>query len=92
MNTGRVIIETIGDKDPLEIPGIVVKNHGPFAWGADPSKAVYNGVVLEKIAEMAYRTLTLNPLASRAPQYLLDKHYYRKHGVGAYYGQINIKE
>ncbi|WP_426350366.1 L-ribulose-5-phosphate 4-epimerase [Alloiococcus sp. CFN-8] len=86
-NTGRVIIDTIGDKDPLEIPGIVVKNHGPFAWGNDPSEAVYNGVVLEKIAEMAYRTLTLNPLATRAPQYLLDKHYYRKHGAKAYYGQ-----
>ena len=52
LNTGRVIIETIGDKEPLEIPGIVVKNHGPFAWGNDPSEAVYNGVILEKIAEM----------------------------------------
>ncbi|MGM9972721.1 MAG: L-ribulose-5-phosphate 4-epimerase [Clostridiaceae bacterium] len=92
LNTGRVIIETIGDRDPLEIPGIVVKNHGPFAWGTNPSEAVYNGVVLEKIAEMAYCTLTLNPLATRAVQFLLDKHYYRKHGAKAYYGQINIKE
>ncbi len=92
LNTGRVIIETIGDRNPLEIPGIVVKNHGPFAWGTNPSEAVYNGVVLEKIAEMAYCTLTLNPLATRAAQFLLDKHYYRKHGAKAYYGQINIIE
>ncbi|WP_426350424.1 L-ribulose-5-phosphate 4-epimerase [Alloiococcus sp. CFN-8] len=87
LNTGKVIIETLGNKDILEVPGIVVKNHGPFAWGTSPGNAVYNGVVLEKIAEMAYRTLTLNSKATPAPQYLLDKHYFRKHGAGAYYGQ-----
>ncbi|HHU73152.1 MAG TPA: L-ribulose-5-phosphate 4-epimerase [Clostridiales bacterium] len=87
LNTGKVIIETIGDKDPLEIPGIVVKNHGPFAWGKTPAGSVYNAVVLDKVAEMAYYTMTLNPRVERVSQYLLDKHYFRKHGANAYYGQ-----
>jgi L-ribulose-5-phosphate 4-epimerase len=87
LNTGKVIIETIGDKDPLEIPGIVVKNHGPFAWGKTPAGSVYNAVVLDKVAEMAYYTMTLNPGVERVSQYLLDKHYFRKHGANAYYGQ-----
>lgn len=87
-NTGKVIIETI-DKmgyDPIAIPGIVVKNHGPFAWGTSPANAVYNAVVLEKVAEMDFKTLFLNPKAS-IKQYVLDKHYMRKHGPNAYYGQ-----
>ena len=82
-----MIIETLGDKDPMEVPGIVVKNHGPFTWGTSPANAVYNAVVLDKVAEMAHHTLTLNPDVKRAPQYLMDKHYYRKHGANAYYGQ-----
>jgi L-ribulose-5-phosphate 4-epimerase len=86
-NTGKVIIETIGDKNPMEVPAIVVKNHGPFAWGKTPDGAVYNAVVLEKVAEMAYKTMTLNPKVNRVSQYLLNKHYYRKHGANAYYGQ-----
>lgn len=89
-NTGKVIIETIGDKDPMEVPGIVVKNHGPFAWGNSPANAVYNAVVMDKVAEMAYHTLTLNPQVKGAPQYLLDKHYFRKHGADAYYGQTGV--
>lgn len=87
LNTGKVIIETIGSGDPMAIPGIVVKNHGPFAWGKTPAGSVYNAVVLDKVAEMAYKTMTLNPDVKRVPQHLLDKHYYRKHGANAYYGQ-----
>lgn len=87
-NTGKVIIETIenGKYDPMAIPGIVVKNHGPFAWGKDPANAVYNAVVMEKVAEMDLKTLALNPNSAMA-QYMLDKHYMRKHGPNAYYGQ-----
>lgn len=89
-NTGLVIIETIGEKDPMGVPGIVVKNHGPFTWGNSPANAVYNAVVLDKVAEMAYKTITLNKNAKPAPQYLLDKHYFRKHGENAYYGQEGL--
>ncbi len=87
-NTGKVIIETIEglNIDPAAVPGIVVKNHGPFAWGKSPANAVYNAVVMETVAEMDLKTLMLNPLASIA-RYVLDKHYMRKHGPNAYYGQ-----
>lgn len=85
--TGKVIIETIGDKMPLDIPGIVVKNHGPFAWGKTPNLAVHNAVVLEKVAEIAYKTIMINKEVGEVPSYLLDKHYLRKHGKNAYYGQ-----
>lgn len=87
-NTGKVIIETVdsGGYDPMAIPGIVVKNHGPFAWGKSPANAVYNAVVMEKVAEMDLKTLQLNPNSVMA-QYVLDKHYMRKHGPNAYYGQ-----
>lgn len=87
-NTGKVIIETIENLnyDPMAIPGIIVKNHGPFAWGINPSNSVYNAVVLEKVAEMALKTLILNPKAD-IKSYVLDKHYMRKHGPNAYYGQ-----
>ena len=88
LNTGKVIIEIIDRLgiDPMAVPGIVVKNHGPFSWGKSPANAVYNAVVLEKVAEMDIKALTLNP-QSTMPQYVLDKHYYRKHGANAYYGQ-----
>lgn len=87
-NTGKVIIETVdsGGYDPMAIPGIVVENHGPFAWGKSPANAVYNAVVMEKVAEMDLKTLQLNPNSVMA-QYVLDKHYMRKHGPNAYYGQ-----
>lgn len=87
-NTGIVIIETIEGRqiDPMAVPGIVVKNHGPFAWGKSPANAVYNAVVMEKVAEMDLKTLFLNPNAEMK-QYVLDKHYMRKHGPNAYYGQ-----
>ncbi len=84
-----VVIYTWGNAsgiDPMAIPGVVVKNHGPFAWGISPANAVYNAVVLEKVAEMDFKTLMLNPNASMQ-QYILDKHYMRKHGPSAYYGQ-----
>lgn len=88
LNTGKVIIETIDGLhlDPMAVPGIVVKNHGPFAWGTSPANAVYNAVVMEKVAEMDLKTLMLNHKASMQ-QYILDKHYKRKHGPNAYYGQ-----
>ena len=87
-NTGIVIIETLEGRqiDPMAVPGIVVKNHGPFAWGKSPANAVYNAVVMEKVAEMDLKTLSLNPNAEMK-QYVLDKHYMRKHGPNAYYGQ-----
>lgn len=87
-NTGKVIIETIESigYDPMSIPGIVVKSHGPFAWGNSPANAVYNAVVMEKVADMGLKTLMLNK-ESNMEQYILDKHYKRKHGPSAYYGQ-----
>jgi len=87
-NTGNVIVETIKERgyDPMAIPAILTKNHGPFTWGKDADAAVYHSVVLEKAAEMALKTLVLNPNAS-IDQYVLDKHYMRKHGPNAYYGQ-----
>ncbi len=88
VNSGKVIIECIKKMgyDPMAIPGIVIKNHGPFAWGKSPANAVYNAVVMEKVAEMDLKTLALNPNAEMK-QYVLDKHYMRKHGPNAYYGQ-----
>ena len=85
-NTGKVILETINKKTPLNIPGCIVKNHGPFAWGKNADEAVHNAVVMETIAEMNLKTLQLNPCAN-LEQYVLDKHYNRKHGKNAYYGQ-----
>lgn len=86
-NTGVVIAETFRDKDPNAIPACLVKNHGPFTWGPTPAKAVENAVTLEAVAEMAIQTLRLDPHAAPVAQYLLNKHYYRKHGKNAYYGQ-----
>ncbi len=86
-NTGLVILETLRDADVMAVPGILIKNHGPFAWGKDPDEAVYHAAVLEQVAKLAALTETINPDAQRADQYLLDKHYLRKHGTNAYYGQ-----
>jgi len=85
--TGSVIIETFGGKDPNAIPGVVVKNHGPFAWGKNPDEAVHNAAVMEEVAFMDWHAMILNPSAGQMPQVLLDKHYLRKHGANAYYGQ-----
>ncbi len=87
LNTGKVIIETIGAGDPLSNPGILVRNHGPFAWGTTAAESVYHAVVLETVAEIALSTVLLREDCSRAPQHILDKHYFRKHGANAYYGQ-----
>lgn len=91
LNTGNVIVETLRQLaiDPLAVPGIVVKNHGPFTWGKDAAASVYHAVVMEKVAEMDLKTLLLNPDAGLA-QYVLDKHYMRKHGPNAYYGQRKV--
>ena len=87
LNTGRVIEERFHDLDAEAFPGVLVAGHGPFTWGPTPRKAVENAVALEQIAAMALDTLRLDPDAEPAPSYVLDKHYFRKHGPGAYYGQ-----
>ena len=88
-NTGLVIIETFKNKgiDPQAVPGVLVSNHGPFAWGTDANNAVHNAVVMEEVAKMALRSMQLSPLLTPISQTILDKHYLRKHGKNAYYGQ-----
>lgn len=87
LNTGVVIIETIGESDPMAIPGIIVREHAPFTWGKNANDAVHHAVVVEEVAKMATDTLAINPDIIRIQQELLDKHYLRKHGKNAYYGQ-----
>lgn len=87
LETGNVIIETFQGIDPMSIPGVLVHSHGPFAWGIDPLNAVHNAVVMEEVAFMDWHAMMLNPGAGRMQQELLDKHYLRKHGANAYYGQ-----
>ncbi len=86
-NTGLVMIETLGEIPPLSIPGMLVKEHAPFAWGSDADNAVHNAVVIEEVANMALKTLLINPDVARLNSALLNKHYLRKHGKNAYYGQ-----
>lgn len=88
-NTGKAIVERFSGVDPLEVPAVLVAGHGPFVWGATPSEAVENNLVLEKIAKIALGTLLLNPEVVGLPGYLLQKHYQRKHGPKSYYGQKN---
>lgn len=88
-NTGMVIAETFRGKDAGAVPAVLVKNHGPFTWGATPAKAVENAVTLEAVAKMAIETERINAKAGEVDKYLLDKHYFRKHGKNAYYGQNN---
>lgn len=87
LETGNVIIETFRGKSPKDIPAVLVHSHGPFAWGTDPHNAVHNAVVLEELAFMAFHTEALAPAIGPMQQELLDKHYLRKHGKNAYYGQ-----
>lgn len=88
-NTGKVIVETFRERnlEARAVPGIICRNHGPFTWGRDAAQAVYHAVVLEEVAKMALYTISINPEAGPAPQHVLDKHYLRKHGPNAYYGQ-----
>ena len=88
-NTGLLIVNEFRKmkKDILAVPAVLCKNHGPFTWGKDGMEAVHNAVVLEECAKMAMRAELINPQVKPAPQELQDKHYYRKHGANAYYGQ-----
>lgn len=90
-NTGKVIVETFQDMDPKHMPGVLVYEHGPFTWGDSPEKAVMHAIVLEEVAKMAYKTMTLRQMApvKTIQKTLLDKHFLRKHGSNAYYGQNN---
>lgn len=89
LNTGNVIIETFRQRqlNPVHVPAVICQNHGPFTWGKDASQAVYHAVVLEEVAKMALLTRQVNPDAAPAPQFIQDKHFMRKHGPNAYYGQ-----
>ena len=89
LETGNVIVETFEKNgiDPLRIPSVLVNSHAPFCWGKDAHEAVHNAVVLEEVAKMALHTFALNPGVQAMDQHLLDRHYLRKHGAGAYYGQ-----
>lgn len=89
-NTGLVIVETFEKLgvDPMHVPGVLCANHGPFTWGKDAAQAVYHAVVLEEVAKMARMTEQINPQVKPAPDTIRDKHFYRKHGANAYYGQV----
>ena len=88
-NTGKIIIDTFRGRnlDPVAVPGCLCHSHGPFTWGKDAAEAVYHAVVLEEVAKMAALTRLVDSDAAPAPQHILDKHYQRKHGANAYYGQ-----
>lgn len=87
LNTGQVIIETLGEANPLHTPGIVVYQHGQFAWGKDAHEAVHNAVVMEEVARMAWIARGINPQLQPIDSWLMNKHFQRKHGPNAYYGQ-----
>lgn len=89
VNTGKVIVETFKERgiDPDAIPAVLVNGHGPFTWGKTPAKAIENSYVLDEVADMASQTEQIGGKENKLPQFVLDKHYFRKHGVGAYYGQ-----
>ncbi|WP_438349724.1 L-ribulose-5-phosphate 4-epimerase [Paenibacillus sp. FA6] len=87
LETGHVIIETFKDLNPMDVPSVLVNLHAPFSWGKNAHDAVHNAVVTEEVAKMAYRSFILNPELGSMDQALLDKHFFRKHGANAYYGQ-----
>ena len=88
-NTGKVIVDTFGARglNPVWVPGVICRNHGPFTWGKSPAQAVYHAVVLEEVAKMALFTVQLDAQAPAAPKHVVEKHFMRKHGPNAYYGQ-----
>lgn len=89
VQTGKIIVERLADADPLEAAAVLVAGHGPFAWGRDPRDAVHNSVALERVAQMALGSFMLNPALNELPHHIQEKHYRRKHGPTAYYGQKN---
>jgi L-ribulose-5-phosphate 4-epimerase len=91
-NTGTAIVQAFQNRDPMSHPGVLVANHGPFAWGATPTDAAHNAVVLEALARMAYFTIAINNQAGPISQALHDRHFLRKHGRTAYYGQTGQKK
>ena len=91
LETGKVIVETFQGKSPEDIPAVLVHSHGPFTWGTDALNAVHNAVVLEELAFMAWHDMLLDPGLPPMQQELLDKHYLRKHGANAYYGQKGVQ-
>jgi L-ribulose-5-phosphate 4-epimerase len=91
-NTGHAIVRAFENTDYAAVPAVLVANHGPFAWGPDPATAAHNAVILEAVARMAYFTQQIHPEAEPAGQVLHDKHYLRKHGSEAYYGQAKDKK
>lgn len=94
LNTGKSIARVFdrNNIDPMAVPGVLTNDHGPFTWGEDAKEAVHNAIVLDVVAEMDYHTMSLNPSQDiHVPQYLLDRHYFRKHGANAYYGQSSKK-
>jgi L-ribulose-5-phosphate 4-epimerase len=86
-NTGVAIVRCVGKRDPLHVPGVLVAGHAPFCWGSSPAEAAHNAVLVEEIAMMALQTLTANPKARPISKVLHEKHFFRKHGSSAYYGQ-----
>jgi L-ribulose-5-phosphate 4-epimerase len=91
-NTGKVIIERFKELNPLITPGVLIAGHAPFCWGKDAMDSVKNSFVLERIAQMAFGTLQVNPSIKKLPEHIMDKHFQRKHGPNAYYGQRNSRK
>jgi L-ribulose-5-phosphate 4-epimerase len=91
-NTGKVIVERFAGLEPLGLPAVLVAGHGPFAWGRAPAEAVETSVILEQVAKMAYRTMALDPRLAPLDRHILEKHFLRKHGPDAYYGQKKKEE
>ena len=87
LNTGIAIVRCLGKGDPLHVPGILVASHAPFCWGKTPADAAHNAVVLEEIANLAFQTMAANPRTKTIDKHLHEKHFFRKHGSAAYYGQ-----